>query len=279
MHNIKLTAAGLRYFQQLRCLYAAAKSSEQLTLRQSLIAANLQLLIVFNDKNILKTYISMAMIALIAGLSVSQTIYGMRIFYGALVLAFSATISAHVATIISEYTQVRLKLRYLLWAALADLIILLFFFTMKPYLMFDGLWLVSMILSCLVIVFLTHNHFTETLHFKNFLKLYKENELIELLPRRIQGEILYLSSRDKYTLVVTDKGHHELRMPLNEAIKKNDQPGMRIHRCHWINKRYIAEPTRVGRRWFLVVEGSNLPISPKCVSNLKSHLENSLGST
>lgn len=252
--------------------YSAARSSGKLSLSQAIRAANLQTFIVFNDKSIFKTYLWMFIISLVAGLPALQTAIGVEIIVGVFFTALSSLIGAYFAMFIAEYTQCCLKWRYIIWMVISLLALLLLSFVGSYFIFFGLLWWAATMLSLVVIIAITHSHYGSTLHFTNFLKTLKKNDLQEMLPEHLRGEVVCLSARDKYTAVMTDKGVYELRLTLSDAIEKNNKPGMRIHRSHWVSQSHITIPKRQGKRWFMHVEETILPVSPQMAHKVQAKI-------
>jgi DNA-binding LytR/AlgR family response regulator len=87
--------------------------------------------------------------------------------------------------------------------------------------------------------------------------------LLERLPVRLRGRLLYLSMQDHYVDVHTDKGSALVLMRFGDAIRETGNvAGLQIHRSHWIALNAVEGPKRQEGRLFLkMTDGALLPVS------------------
>ena len=103
----------------------------------------------------------------------------------------------------------------------------------------------------------------------------QSSSLIQRLPPDMQdAEILSISMQDHYAQIVTSKGEHLLLIRLSDAIDLLDgQPGLQIHRSHWVATSALKNLTRNGRRHDLhTTDGRTLPVSAARISDVKDML-------
>jgi hypothetical protein len=77
------------------------------------------------------------------------------------------------------------------------------------------------------------------------------------------GRLLALSADGHYVRVITDRGEGQLLMRLTDAIAETgDEPGLQVHRSHWVARHAVIERRSDGERWWLVLEnGRAVPVS------------------
>lgn len=273
MSNIQLTHRGAHYFHFLMKVYAGSRTSGYLSLSNAWKAANYQMMIVGNDRVVLKTYAFLAAIALVCAVALSGHIASLHILLGFVVVALSTPLSAYISIILAERYLMKLPMRYGVWYFGGAIFILLLFWPLhKSYLNVSFMWLVATFLSLSLLILITHFHYGKTLHFSNFLKATLKNALQDLLPNHVKGNVIRLSARDKYVAVRTDRGEAEIRLTLSEAIQKNAQPGYRIHRSHWVSGSHIDRVFRKNKKWFLTIdETETLPVSAKLGPQIQSY--------
>jgi hypothetical protein len=253
-------------------VYATNIRSRQIGLSQSIRVANLQMLIVMNDLNLTKYYRMNFCAGIIAGVSVVNTSHGISIIVGMLFSGLSVTIGAYISTLIAEGLSLNIRIRYTSWMLVSIATLFTLCKMIKPFYAFEIYWWMGASAAITHIMYITHQHYGATLHFSTYLKKNTKEFIIDLIPPIMRGEIIYISSRDKYIFVKTTKGECELRMTLTEAIKKNHFPGMKIHRSHWINLKYIKEIKRDGRKWVLKLENESFPVSSALVPKVQAQV-------
>ena len=86
---------------------------------------------------------------------------------------------------------------------------------------------------------------------------------LDRIKPEIGRELLYLSSQDHYIEVVTTKGRDLILGRFSEAVAQlAGWDGNRIHRSHWVARRAVkAERRRSGKRWLVLLDGKQLPVS------------------
>jgi hypothetical protein len=96
--------------------------------------------------------------------------------------------------------------------------------------------------------------------------------LLERLPVRLRGRLLYLSMQDHYVDVHTDKGSTLVLMRLGDAIRETGNvAGLQIHRSHWVTLDAVEGPKRQGGRLFLkMTDGALLPVSRGAQESVKA---------
>ena len=95
--------------------------------------------------------------------------------------------------------------------------------------------------------------------------------LLDRLPFDKRGPLLALSVSDHYVEVRTSKGHELLLMRLSDAIRETaPEPGLQIHRSHWVAKSAVQSARRDGARAFLtLIDGTEVPASRTYLPALK----------
>lgn len=272
MAEIKLTSRGIHYFHMLMKVYSGSRTSAQLSCRQAVHAANYQMLIVANDKEITKIYVLLIMSACISAGYFYWLTASLDIILGLAVVVVSSSISAYLQVILAERYKLPLITRYGIWFFFgASFIVVLFVALSQSFLLTDPAWVFAALLFFTVIMASTHFHFKETLHFKNFLHATLQNALQYKLPAHVRGRVIRLSARDKYVSVRTVNGECEIRSTLAESITLNSQPGYRIHRSHWVAGDSIIELFRKNKKWFVTIEGpETLTVSHKIAPQIEA---------
>lgn len=272
MAEIRLTRSGVHYFHLLMKVYAGSKTSAQLNWTQAVQAANYQMMIVANDKEMIKAYALLA----VAGLICASSFYGhaasLDIIIGLVAVSVAAPVSAYIQIITAERYKLSLSRRYGVWLSLGALNILGFFLALSHRLVLMPVaWIFATLFGLVLIMSITHLHYREALHFKNFLDVSLKSTLQDMLASHVKGRVIRLSARDKYVSVRTCYGECEIRFTLSEAIKANAQPGYRIHRSHWVAEDSIIDLYRKNKKWFLTVEGSEtFPVSEKVAPQIEA---------
>jgi hypothetical protein len=87
--------------------------------------------------------------------------------------------------------------------------------------------------------------------------------ILDRLPVHLRGKLAYMSMQDHYVDVHTDKGGTLVLMRLADAIAETDgEPGLQIHRSHWVASAAVAAAVRrEGRLVLKMQDGAELPVS------------------
>lgn len=87
--------------------------------------------------------------------------------------------------------------------------------------------------------------------------------LLRRLDPALRGRLLSISVRDHYVDVVTESGRSSLLMRLSDAVAEAEgEPGLRVHRSHWVARQAARRLERQGDRLVLELsDGSRLPVS------------------
>ncbi len=95
--------------------------------------------------------------------------------------------------------------------------------------------------------------------------------LLDRLPPKARGKLLYLSMQDHYVDVHTDMGSALVLMRLADAIgETGDTAGLQIHRSHWVALDAVDSTARRDGRLFLkMLDGALLPVSRSAVNAVK----------
>lgn len=95
--------------------------------------------------------------------------------------------------------------------------------------------------------------------------------LLERLPLDKRGRILALSVEDHYTRVRTNKGEELVLMRLGDAIREAaPEPGLQVHRSHWVAIAAVTAAVREGDRAVLSLShGGDIPASRSHIPALK----------
>ncbi len=71
-----------------------------------------------------------------------------------------------------------------------------------------------------------------------------QNLLVDRLPQSLRAPVLRIEAANQYVLVTTERGAHEFRMPMQEAIAlMPEDSGVRIHRSVWLDNGQIGQLT------------------------------------
>lgn len=92
------------------------------------------------------------------------------------------------------------------------------------------------------------------------------DRLFARLPANSEERLWRISSDNHYIRVVTNDGtEHRVLMRLRDAIQEVDvEPGVLVHRSHWVAKAAIAGVTRDdGRDLVKLICGALVPVGPK----------------
>lgn len=95
--------------------------------------------------------------------------------------------------------------------------------------------------------------------------------ILERIPFDQRGRLVAISVEDHYVRIRTDKGEAMILMRLSDAIKETTpEPGMHVHRSHWVATAAIRSVTRSGSGALLSVShGSDIPVSRSKLPLLK----------
>lgn len=87
--------------------------------------------------------------------------------------------------------------------------------------------------------------------------------LMQRLPYAKRGRLIALSVEDHYVRVRTTQGEAMILMRLSDAIRETDpEPGMQVHRSHWVALWAVSHGTRGdGRGAVHLVGGVAVPVS------------------
>ncbi|MCU4652620.1 LytTR family transcriptional regulator [Roseibacterium sp. SDUM158016] len=87
--------------------------------------------------------------------------------------------------------------------------------------------------------------------------------ILDRLPLDKRGALVALSVEDHYVRVRTVKGEDMLLMRLSDAIRETaPEPGLRVHRSHWVATAAVRAARREGDRAILSMSaGGDIPVS------------------
>ena len=87
--------------------------------------------------------------------------------------------------------------------------------------------------------------------------------ILRRLPPTKRGRLIRISVRDNYVDVVTDRGRSLVLMRLTDAIAETQpEPGLRVHRSHWVSFHGVVGCVRGNGRLFLLArDGTRVPVS------------------
>ena len=225
-------------------------------------AAVLQLAAAVCDPVYLKQTLSSVLVAVACGLVVMLTTdISHPIWLGLMVVPAGVVLGSVVASTLCDGYGLSQTLRRLIWLATAVLCVGCLYVPARSLVGIDVLWLLFVSLITIFFIALTEANFGDRWHFERFQKDERAETLQAYLHRDLRGPVIRLKAIDKYTYVLTEKGGCEIRMPLRRAIDLCDAPGISIHRSHWVARQKLSTPSRVGRRWVMIVEGETLPVS------------------
>lgn len=91
------------------------------------------------------------------------------------------------------------------------------------------------------------------------------------LPFDKRGSLIALSVSDHYVEVRTTKGRDMVLMRLSDAIREcAPEPGLQVHRSHWVARAAVTMARRDGARVVLELsDGSEAPVSRSCLPQVK----------
>ena len=95
--------------------------------------------------------------------------------------------------------------------------------------------------------------------------------LLDRLPLEKRGRLRALSSEDHYTRIRTAKGEELVLIRLADAIREAaPEPGLQVHRSHWVALSAVTAARRDGDRAILTLEGdTEIPVSRANVAAVK----------
>ena len=87
--------------------------------------------------------------------------------------------------------------------------------------------------------------------------------LLQRLPLERRGALVSVSVQDHYVDVTTTKGRAMLLMRLGDAMRETDpEPGLQVHRSHWVARAQVAAVRRNGEGAALIMRhGPDIPVS------------------
>ncbi|WP_156351717.1 LytTR family DNA-binding domain-containing protein [Devosia sp. Leaf64] len=99
-----------------------------------------------------------------------------------------------------------------------------------------------------------------------------EPALVERLPRPQRGRLLHIAVSDHYVDVSTEKGTTLVLMRLSDAIRETaPEPGLQVHRSHWVALAAVRRGFRQGGKPVLELEnGTVVPVSRTFVDAVKA---------
>jgi hypothetical protein len=257
---------------KLFMLYRSGRTDEAKS-RFGIRAAVLQLAAALCDPVYLRQTVAAVLVALVCGLVVmANTDASHTIWIGLLAVVMGVMIGALVSTTICDGYDISQSRRRQVWFGAALLCICGVYLPAKSLPGIDVYWLLFVSLVTVFFIALTEANFGDRWHFERFQKEARPETLQDYLPPNLRGRVIRLKAIDKYTFVLTEKGGYEIRMPLTRAIELCDAPGLSIHRSHWVARHKVCEPSRVGRRWVMTVEGERLPVSGSRLAEVRLYL-------
>ncbi len=100
----------------------------------------------------------------------------------------------------------------------------------------------------------------------------RDPRLLARLPLEKRGRLVSLSVSDHYVDVVTTRGRSIVLMRLKDAIGEADpEPGIRIHRSHWVALAGVEKVERAdGRLSIVTCAGEALPVSRSYLADVRA---------
>jgi DNA-binding LytR/AlgR family response regulator len=95
--------------------------------------------------------------------------------------------------------------------------------------------------------------------------------LLERLPLEKRGPLVALSVEDHYVRIRTTRGEEMILMRLSDAIRETaPEPGLRVHRSHWVAIARVTAARRDGDRAILTMaHGGDIPVSRSHIPSVK----------
>jgi DNA-binding LytR/AlgR family response regulator len=95
--------------------------------------------------------------------------------------------------------------------------------------------------------------------------------ILDRLPLEKRGDLVALSVEDHYVRVRTTRGEEMILMRLSDAILETaPEPGLRVHRSHWVSTRQVTGARRDGDRATLhMSHGGDIPVSRSHIPAVK----------
>jgi hypothetical protein len=95
--------------------------------------------------------------------------------------------------------------------------------------------------------------------------------ILDRLPLDKRGALVALSVEDHYVRVRTTKGEEMILMRLSDAIRETaPEPGLRVHRSHWVATGRVTAARRDGDRAILTMaHGGDIPVSRSHIPAVK----------
>ncbi|MEM9012277.1 MAG: LytTR family DNA-binding domain-containing protein [Pseudomonadota bacterium] len=99
--------------------------------------------------------------------------------------------------------------------------------------------------------------------------------LLEQVPQEKRGALLHIQAQNQYVLVRTSAGESLLRMRFHEALEEaQPEPGLVVHRSHWVAQNAVDGLERDGRRKLLrLSDGSTVPISRERLPDVLAEID------
>ena len=90
--------------------------------------------------------------------------------------------------------------------------------------------------------------------------------ILDRLPPAKRGRLIRIAVHDHYVDIVTDNGRGMVLMRLKDAVAETvPEPGVRVHRSHWVSVRGVSGCFRSRGRVFLQMrDGARVPVSRSC---------------
>ena len=93
---------------------------------------------------------------------------------------------------------------------------------------------------------------------------------LEMIPKELGRDIIFLKAEKQYLMVTTSLGSKLVHYGLNKAIRSfSDDYGVKIHRSLWVVKKHIAKIDKKNRV-VIMSDGSELPISRRLLSSISN---------
>ena len=87
--------------------------------------------------------------------------------------------------------------------------------------------------------------------------------LVMRLPESLRGEVLLISADNHYVEVRTDRGATSILLRMSDALRELEgQPGLQVHRSHWVADKAVAGVVREGHKLLILLNcGNRIPVS------------------